>query len=912
MARNSPISSFWAVAAVALGVALGGGCAGGGCSGFSPLPTGPAPFNLPSSQLIEGGIQARLTKPGLDKLMKPVVDLVKTALGPGICLIKEQDLFQTVANCNHLVACNQKPAGCSPSTGCAAKLILDSKDRPNMVQDNADGVDISVTGPQTLKIKIGFDVDFPLLIDYGVGVKVLGSCVGTSGTCNFDIYNDHYKGNSATPIKLSADIVLGISPTTGELTLTLGGLNIDSIDIQASGCGVIGTLAGLGLSALDALINTGIGNTLLNFLTNLLVPTINKALQALLPQPLGLAGQFDVKSLLASFKPAHASGIEMFLVPGGYVQTSNGGLTLGVMTGINSDRDATTRDPANVSEPSLCVPARPAPALGAAPWSLPANAARQDFTLKAAGEFAGMPEPTGPAGALQDLAIGVSRTFLDLVGFHLFSSGSLCLTIDGSGLPQLNGGTLSLLAPSLASIIEDPRAPLSLVLRPQQPLIFTLGTGTTASPLVNLQIADLRIDFYAWIEERFVRIFTLGLDVNVGLNLAVTKNAMMQPVITPMLVGIEPSQVTLRALNTDLLSEAPADLEKALPAVVGIALSALGGTIPGFGLPSVAGISLSDITVARAQTGMDDFLGIYATLAPGAPAPLVDWSDPQHPHLAGEVRAEVAVQELFVPSPEAYGQLLAPAAANAVSPRPHVKLALSTKAPSVGLVEYSWRIDGGFWHPYSVEREPVIEDEAFLLQGRHQIEVRARSFGRWETEDSDPPEDLGAHRLGAAVAAPGAGREGPQLAPLPGERPHLPPERAQLCPRRSQRADQRLVEGRHALGRGRARVRQRRPGAAHRARARRGRKHRSRRGRSRALPRSHDAIRTCAGLRLRARRGAGRSRPCARCAFGRSGRAGAPRSDAPQATSRRLAREPGRPARCPMLDCPQVLHERTQ
>ncbi len=735
MATSSPISRFWAVAAIAVGVATFGGCAGGGCSGFAPLPTGPAPFNLPTNQLVEGGIQARLTKPALDKLSKPIVDLVKSALGGGLCLIKERAFVGNSGSCTHLVVCNTMPAGCTAENGCAAKLVLDSKDRPNMVQDNKDGVSISMTGPQTMTLKIAFDISFPLRVDYAVGARILGSCVGTDGSCNFEIYNEHYKTNSATPISLSAAIVFGIDPATGELTLTLGNLDIDSLDIQATGCGVLGSLVGLALDGLNALISTGIGNTLINLLADLLRPTINNALQALLPKPLGLAGQFDVKSLLASFNPEHATGLEMFLVPGGYVQTNNGGLTLGVMTGLNSDRDPKTRDAMNVSEPSLCVPARPVPNLGGAPWNLPANAVRKDFTLNPAGEFAGMPEPTGPTGAQQDLAIGISRTFFDLLGFHLYNSGSLCLNIDGGSLKQLNGGALSLIAPSLSNILSDPMAPLQLVLRPQQPLIFTFGTGTTASPLVNIQLADLRLDFYAWIEERFVRIFTLGMDVNVGINLAITKNAMMQPVVTPMLTGIDPSSITLRALNTELLSEPPEDLVKALPAVVGIALSAVGGTIPGFGLPSVAGVSLKDITVARAQTGMDDFLGIYATLDVGAPAPLVDWSDPQRPHLAGETSAVIEVQELFVPSPLVYGQLLSTGAA-----RPHVKLKLSTKEPLSGLVEYSYRVDGGFWHAYSVEREPVIEDLAFLLQGRHDIEVRARSFGRWETEDSAPPK----------------------------------------------------------------------------------------------------------------------------------------------------------------------------
>ena len=46
----------------------------GACGGLKPLPSlngqpNPAPLGLPTDQVIEGGIQARITKPGMDKLL---------------------------------------------------------------------------------------------------------------------------------------------------------------------------------------------------------------------------------------------------------------------------------------------------------------------------------------------------------------------------------------------------------------------------------------------------------------------------------------------------------------------------------------------------------------------------------------------------------------------------------------------------------------------------------------------------------------------------------------------------------------------------------------------------------------------------------------------------------------------------
>src|SRR5260370_674982 len=145
---------------------------------------------------------------------------------------------------------------------------------------------------------------------------------------------------------------------------------------------------------------------------------ITPARQSFLPKPLGLAGVINTGALLSNFNPPKDSNLELFIVPGGYVQGKAGGLTLGVMSGANSDRDETTRDPLLVSEPNLCVPARDVPNVGGAPWNLPFNALRKDFTLSPAGPFSGNPEPTDAMGAVHDVAIGLSRTYLNLLRFH--------------------------------------------------------------------------------------------------------------------------------------------------------------------------------------------------------------------------------------------------------------------------------------------------------------------------------------------------------------------------------------------------------------------------------------------------------------------------------------------------------------
>src|SRR5262245_36176895 len=96
------------LAAGCLVLSLGVGCGaatGGACGGLRPLPTdssgkpSPQPFGLPSDQLIEGGIQARITKPGFDKLISVIPGIIKGALPTGACLDQGHSSFPIFDYC---------------------------------------------------------------------------------------------------------------------------------------------------------------------------------------------------------------------------------------------------------------------------------------------------------------------------------------------------------------------------------------------------------------------------------------------------------------------------------------------------------------------------------------------------------------------------------------------------------------------------------------------------------------------------------------------------------------------------------------------------------------------------------------------------------------------------------------------
>ena len=70
------------IVAIAVLFAVGTGCGSsfGGCGTLKPLPAGLTPFGVPNSQVIEGGVHARLTAPGLKKFSVVIENLLHSQL----------------------------------------------------------------------------------------------------------------------------------------------------------------------------------------------------------------------------------------------------------------------------------------------------------------------------------------------------------------------------------------------------------------------------------------------------------------------------------------------------------------------------------------------------------------------------------------------------------------------------------------------------------------------------------------------------------------------------------------------------------------------------------------------------------------------------------------------------------------
>lgn len=686
------IASIVLIVAAASCDGLGAGC---GCS-FQPLPQG----GLPPDQTLEGGAQVRVTPAGFKKITDLIPAVVNDALAGGFCLPQDKVINIGVAEAT---ICGTNVGQCRP--GCPVQVTL------------LDTSSITASG-QTINIKMRLDVHSDVHIAYEVFFVFDGTC-----DADFDINNG----------LVDIDVALGIDPNTGELTIQPADINrIDFTDLQVSGdCGAIDDIVDAALNLFASLLDSFLGDLILDVVR----PLINDLLQGLLPDPLGIEGMVALGDVLGPVAAEESSSIEMRGVPGGFVEVVGNGLTLGVILGVNADRNPATRTPDKDSEPAYCVPALPAPDFAAAPASLP-KSPRGTFRLLAAEEFRGVPDPAG------DVAIGLSETALDLVGHHAITSGALCLGVGTKQIPALDLGRIAILVPSFAALGNpDGKDPLLLVTRPIQPIDFTIGAGTEASPSIMIHLSELEIDFYAFLFERYVRGFTVRLDMDLGVNVEFTTTADGKPAILPVLTGLSSDNIQITALNTDFLREQSSDLEATLPSIIDLAVPLISDGLAPITLPDIAGFKLGDLRVGKVVTSEDEFMAIFGTMVGSTALNRLTETYPSVRKVLGEsqaaperARTRATLRGVYTPPAE---RVRAALGGQADGMMPEIVIDVEPHDELGRKLEWTWNINGGMWRPFTSATPLVIRDRALAWQGRYEIEVRARVAGDYRTLDTE-------------------------------------------------------------------------------------------------------------------------------------------------------------------------------
>jgi hypothetical protein len=675
-----------------------------GCSGCSA--EGP-PF--PEKDKIHSAVQVRLTDNGVGFLEDNLEPLLAQALPDGlnICLPGQGgDVLGLVQYGFCQDMCDDGGQGCQISIGIG-------------------GVDLELTQPATVRATITFS---ELSADIGIYANPIVDCGISIRGPGFPV---------------SVDLNLSTPDPTRDLTFEIGGANyqLSQLDIQLHGndgflsplcdliSGVINLpfLGDLLLDTLQGLVDGLLMDQINGFVEDFTCRTCETVQDcpseggatceggrcmldgACLAAPLGVHGLLDVGAMLSSFSPGLKAELQYLITPGSYVEVENEGLSLGVIGGARADK-------------SRCVPNRPQPPTDVEPPRAQSLRTNVD-----------------PAGRPYEVGIGISDLFIEHAMWAVFNSGTLCLGITSDAVAQLNVQTIGLLLRDLSRLTHGSQS-LAITLSPQEVPVATFGGNVVVpdpenegqyllqDPLMTLQIPDLWLDFHAFVEGRWVRVFSLNADVEVPLGIAFDPGNGIIPVLGDLSQAIRNVEVA----NGEVMRDDPQALANLLPVLLGPLLPQLaGGLSDPIALPDIMGYSL-DLQEHSIQ-GIENntFLGIFANLERA----------PVDPNAMNQIRFQVdtsaEILETHIPTTAEF---------QATSPdfwkRPSVRLAVDAfdgtadEAP----MEAQWRVDQGTWSLFTPAREMVVRSPLFALQGRHQVEVRARRMDDYHTLDLTPAE----------------------------------------------------------------------------------------------------------------------------------------------------------------------------
>jgi hypothetical protein len=706
-------------------VLLVSGCSGGGCSGcaggaIQPMPGG---YPLTPDTRIPRAAQIRLTENGLRRVEAIAPGLLGSFVGTGIPVPR-----------------SVQPVNILGQTACRAIICTSPSCNISVSLPPAEALRLSFTDPNAIlaRVRVQASGDIPIRACCGGCNDSCGGflCV-TIASPTLQVRTERgshpYLGLS-TKVSISrdthaprsnyhrADIV---SPTgMGDAVQETMGEGIEGDDIRCTDswvCGLVNLLSGTIVNQFRSQFAQALG-PIQEALAQSSMPNppgcpmgttadgnrCRYSDRSLVPTLLGTEGRGNFGSLLASVSPGVNAPASLVLAAGDPMRDGhvvNGGMSINMFGAMQSQRH------------NACVPRVPAPPMPNIPeW----NALRMNVV------------PGTTTGV--DLGIGLAEDYLNWSLFQLWDAGMFCLAAGSNLSSMLSAGTFASLPPlnSLRTVIyPGSTGPLAIVLRPQQPPTARIGGGSNlmTDPLIRLTLPRVALDFYTWSEERYVRFMTLTTTISIPVNLQADAMG-LQPTLGEAQVDmITPS------VNTQLISNNPALIGPIVQSILGPALSMLGGSLnpialPNIDIPGTGGRSLGSVRIVvpprgvqGVTEGMSRFLGIFAQLQ-YVPA----MARPQ----SLELDTTATLEGVDV------NRALWTAAGLRRENLPAVTFTVGTPNDFGRGVEYSYRLDRGSWSMFSTERRYTLRDWSFVGQGRHVIEVRARSEGEPTTADGEP------------------------------------------------------------------------------------------------------------------------------------------------------------------------------
>lgn len=437
------------------------------------------------------------------------------------------------------------------------------------------------------------------------------------------------------------------------------------------------------------------------------------------PQRFGLDGRLDFGGLVAGFGSPTAGAADISGLVGGTAGTDASGASIGLRAGVELA----------IPDPACGVPGtNPRTRPGAAPPVPFPSASMVDLDFDGAAERTFM------------VAAGVSQPILDQLIWSAAGAGLFCAQVSAYDTELVNTGALSILMPSLQQLTHNDRYawsiwPARVAIRPTAEPALIIGEGKTTgiapnlvldTPLLTLRLPGLELSFDAMIEERWVHLMRVVADVDVPLGVFVEPGGQLRLAVGDLASAISNVQVT----DSKILAETPMELAQAVPTLLSLVLPQLTSQlgVP-LSLPTGSELGGFEPTVLGVRgvpgpNGSFTHVGVYLDLAFDASLA---------PRLRGSVDTRARIARFEV------GSSADMSVARAGGPvLPALDLVFDHDSTPGRRFEVQVRVDGGAWSPFTESHALTLRRPEWLVQGRHQLEARAREVGRPDSLDPTP------------------------------------------------------------------------------------------------------------------------------------------------------------------------------
>jgi hypothetical protein len=453
------------------------------------------------------------------------------------------------------------------------------------------------------------------------------------------------------------------------------------------------------LSVLGAELTETLYDTFRSRISDILAPVmttlINERLAVLNNQSLMLEGVLKPSSLPGTIPiPKDAHGMQYLVKPGqdglDYVDGQGQNPGVGITLDVGTESVGHPCVPQVVGEPPFAV--GPAPILSG----------------------------IGADGHPYHLGVSVAEATLNRALWSAWRAGMLCLTLDSEAIEEalerrIDTDTLSIFLPSLSVLNRTPK-PVMVVLDPKFskanfPIIKLQSVSNDQGiPQAGMavQLPNLGIDMYAYLEDRWTRLTGMRVDVNLDLIIQATPNNELT------IVGDAPTITNLFVEYNELL-EAD-DLQPLLRALLDLIL----GSLLSEGL--------------NFQFGLDGLLSTLADIPYDAVITSIT--------TAGQVADHLNIFFAFEPAMAESGLTAGVDTRASLQAMARDSIRVNVAAPGAHTPLYQYRIEDSLWRPLesAVNGQLTINDPMLKFADDQTLLIRAVDKGHYRSLDTTPVE----------------------------------------------------------------------------------------------------------------------------------------------------------------------------